>query len=52
MPKTQQTTLIWLNRLKTLGILAVILGHITSPFNTFIFSWHMPLFFFYCRLFY
>lgn len=35
----------WIDNLKALGILAVILGHITSPFGTFIFSWHMPLFF-------
>jgi len=31
---------------KTIGILAVILGHIANPFGSFIFSWHMPLFFF------
>ena len=35
----------WVNILKFIGILSVILGHISSPFWTFIFSWHMPLFF-------
>lgn len=35
----------WINGLKAIGILAVILGHIASPFSSFIFSWHMPLFF-------
>jgi fucose 4-O-acetylase-like acetyltransferase len=35
----------WVDALKTLGILAVILGHIASPMGQFIFSWHMPLFF-------
>lgn len=35
----------WIDNLKAFGILAVILGHITSPFGQFIFSWHMPLFF-------
>jgi fucose 4-O-acetylase-like acetyltransferase len=34
-----------INFLKCIGIIAVILGHITSPFAAFIFSWHMPLFF-------
>ncbi|MDO8954798.1 MAG: acyltransferase family protein [Gammaproteobacteria bacterium] len=32
--------------LKCFAILAVILGHIGTPFTTFIFGWHMPLFFF------
>ncbi|MDD3342472.1 MAG: acyltransferase family protein [Sulfurospirillaceae bacterium] len=35
----------WVTYLKVIGILAVILGHIASPLSTFIFSWHMPLFF-------
>jgi len=35
----------WIENLKVLGILAVILGHIASPLGEFIFSWHMPLFF-------
>lgn len=35
----------WIDNLKVIGILAVILGHINSPFGTFIYSWHMPLFF-------
>jgi fucose 4-O-acetylase-like acetyltransferase len=40
-----QQKIEWIDSLKTLGILAVILGHIASPFGQFIFSWHMPLFF-------
>ena len=36
----------WVDNIKTIGILSVILGHINSPLNLFIFSWHMPLFFF------
>jgi len=35
----------WVNTLKTIGIFAVILGHLSSPLSIFIFSWHMPLFF-------
>lgn len=35
----------WINNLKAVGILAVILGHIASPLSVFIFSWHMPFFF-------
>ncbi len=35
----------WTDNLKAFGILAVVLGHMTSPFGQFIFSWHMPLFF-------
>jgi len=35
----------WVDALKCIGIVAVILGHINSPFGGFIFSWHMPLFF-------
>lgn len=40
-----QQKINWIDNLKTLGILAVILGHIASPFGSFIYSWHMPLFF-------
>jgi len=36
----------WINSLKGLAILAVVLGHIASPLTRFIFSWHIPLFFF------
>lgn len=35
----------WVDNLKVIGILAVILGHIASPIGEFISSWHMPLFF-------
>lgn len=40
-----QGNINWIDNLKAFGILAVILGHIASPFSSFIFSWHMPLFF-------
>ena len=36
----------WVNRLRGLAILAVVLGHINTPLTPFIFSWHMPFFFF------
>ncbi|PPB66233.1 acyltransferase family protein [Campylobacter hyointestinalis] len=39
------TKILWIDYLKIIGILAVILGHIASPFGVFIYSWHMPLFF-------
>lgn len=42
---TLQQKINWIDNLKTLGILAVVLGHIASPLGGFIFSWHMPLFF-------
>ncbi len=41
-----QERIIWVDNLKSFGILAVVLGHITSPLGYFIYSWHMPLFFF------
>ncbi len=41
-----QERIIWIDNLKVIGILAVILGHITSPLGSFIYSWHMPLFLF------
>lgn len=40
-----QQKINWVDNLKAIGILAVILGHVASPFGAFIFSWHMPLFF-------
>lgn len=36
----------YVDAMKGLAILAVIFGHIASPIGGFIFSWHMPLFFF------
>jgi len=42
---TDKQAIDWVDTLKFIGILAVILGHIASPFGQFIFSWHMPLFF-------
>lgn len=38
--------IFWVDKLKAIGIISVVLGHIKSPFGFFIFSWHMPLFFF------
>ena len=35
----------WVDTLKFIGILSVILGHINFPLNGFIYTWHMPLFF-------
>ena len=46
-----QERVIWIDNLKVIGILAVILGHIASPLGHFIYSWHMPLFFFLAGLF-
>ena len=40
-----KNNILWINNLKIFGILAVILGHIASPLGSFIYSWHMPLFF-------
>ena len=40
-----QERIIWIDNLRVIGILAVILGHISSPLGNFIYSWHMPLFF-------
>ena len=40
-----KNNILWVNNLKVFGILAVILGHISSPLGGFIYSWHMPLFF-------
>lgn len=40
-----QQKINWVDNLKAVGILAVILGHIASPLGSFIYSWHMPLFF-------
>ena len=40
-----QEKINWVENLKVLGILTVILGHIASPLGGFIFSFHMPLFF-------
>ena len=33
------------DNVKGLAIILVVLGHIASPFSTFIYSFHMPLFF-------
>ncbi len=40
-----EKSVAWVGWLKAFGIMAVILGHISNPFNDFIYSWHMPLFF-------
>ena len=36
----------WINILKGVGVLFVVVGHLSTPMSKFIFSWHMPLFFF------
>lgn len=36
----------WVNALKSIGIIAVIIGHTRSPLSPFVFTWHLPLFFF------
>ena len=38
--------LVWIDNLKGLAIIAVVLGHIASPLSKFIYAWHIPLFFF------
>lgn len=40
-----------IDQAKGLAILLVVLGHISSPAGTFIFSFHMPLFFFLAGIF-
>ena len=35
----------WVDNVKGLAIILVVLGHIASSFSTFIYSFHMPLFF-------
>ena len=35
----------YLDSAKAVAILAVVLGHIASPFGNFLFAWHMPFFF-------
>ena len=44
----QRKRIIWLDYLKAIGILLVIIGHCALPPNLrkFIYSFHMPLFFF------
>lgn len=37
--------IIWIENLRAIAILAVVLGHISNPTQSFIFTWHMPLFF-------
>jgi acyltransferase len=36
----------WIDPLRGLAILAVVLGHMATPLSGFIYSWHIPLFFF------
>lgn len=35
----------WIDSLRGLGILLVVLGHCNPPFNKYIYAFHMPLFF-------
>jgi len=41
-----QQKIKWIDNVKGLTIFAVVLGHIATPFTDFIFSWHVPAFFF------
>ncbi len=34
-----------INFIKSVGIIFVVIGHFANPFSSFIYSWHMPLFF-------
>lgn len=43
MPKKH---ISWVDGAKGVAILSVVLGHIATPLTNFIFSWHMPIFFF------
>lgn len=36
----------WVDSVKAIAMLAVVLGHIATPLTPFLFSWHLPLFFF------
>ena len=38
--------ILWIENLKGLTILAVVLGHIATPLTGLIYSWHIPAFFF------
>lgn len=38
--------IMWVDNLKGLTMFAVVLGHIATPLTNFLFSWHMPAFFF------
>ena len=39
------TKVNWVDSLKGLAIILAVLGHIASPLSSFIYSFHMPLFF-------
>ena len=47
-----KNNLIWVDVLKSIGIIMVVIGHFDSPYSSFIFSWHMPLFFFLAGFFF
>lgn len=36
----------WIDNLKGLAIIAVVIGHMATPLSKFIYSWHIPLFFY------
>ncbi len=38
--------IVWIDNLKGLAIIAVVIGHMASPLSGFIYAWHIPLFFF------
>ena len=41
----QKQKIVWVENLRGIAILAVVLGHISNPIQEFIFTWHMPVFF-------
>lgn len=41
----QEQKIAWVEHLRGMAILAVVLGHISNPMQAFIFTWHMPMFF-------
>ena len=41
----QEQKIVWVENLRGIAILAVVLGHISNPMQAFIFTWHMPMFF-------
>lgn len=46
MPQDARTRLAWIDALKGIGIVCVVLGHVVLPISRYIYWFHMPLFFF------
>lgn len=43
-PLNKQARIIWIDVIKGIGILLVVLGHTNPPFMKIIYGFHMPLF--------